>query len=51
MTRVALAATGDPLAAGTWSGTPIGVARGLRAHGASVSGVDATPPRGCIAAM
>ena len=34
MTRIALAATGDPLAAGTWSGTPVGVARGLRAHGA-----------------
>ena len=46
MTRVALAATGDPLAVGTWSGTPVGVARGLRALGASVSGVDATPPRG-----
>jgi len=46
VTRIALAATGDPLAAGTWSGTPVGVARGLRAHGASVSGVDATPPRG-----
>ena len=46
MTRIALAATGDPLAAGTWSGTPAGVARGLRARGAAVSGVDATPPRG-----
>ena len=46
MTRIALAATGDPLAVATWSGTPVGVARGLRAHGASVSGVDATPPRG-----
>lgn len=46
MTRIALAATGDPLAAGTWSGTPYGIARGLRAHGAEVSGVDATPPRG-----
>ena len=39
-------ATGDPLGAGTWSGTPAGVARGLRAHGASVTGVDATPPAG-----
>jgi glycosyltransferase involved in cell wall biosynthesis len=43
---VALAATGDPLAAGTWSGIPPGVARGLRAHGAAVVGVDATPPAG-----
>jgi glycogen synthase len=46
VTRIALAATGDPLAAATWSGTPAGVARGLRAHGAEVAGVDATPPRG-----
>jgi glycosyltransferase involved in cell wall biosynthesis len=46
VTRIALAATGDPLAADTWSGTPAGVARGLRAHGAVVCGVDATPPRG-----
>ena len=46
MTRVVLAATGDPLAAATWSGTPAGVARGLRALGAAVAGVDATPPRG-----
>src|SRR5215210_3401905 len=46
MTRVALAATGDPLAPATWSGTPQGVARGLRAHGADVVGVDATPPAG-----
>ena len=46
MTRIALAATGDPLAADTWSGIPLGAARGLREHGASVSGVDATPPRG-----
>ena len=38
MTRIALAATGDPLGAGTWSGTPAGVARGLRAHGAEVDG-------------
>jgi len=44
VTRIALAATGDPLAPETWSGTPLGVARGLRAHGAEVSGVDATPP-------
>ncbi len=43
---IALAATGDPLAAGTWSGIPPGVARGLRAHGAKVVGVDATPPAG-----
>jgi glycosyltransferase involved in cell wall biosynthesis len=46
MTRIALAATGDPLAPGTWSGTPPGVARGLRAHGVEVVGVDATPPGG-----
>jgi len=46
VTRIALAATGDPLAPGTWSGTPPGVARGLRAHGAEVIGVDATPPAG-----
>jgi glycosyltransferase involved in cell wall biosynthesis len=46
VTRIALAATGDPLGAGTWSGVTAGVARGLRAHGAEVSGVDATPPAG-----
>jgi glycosyltransferase involved in cell wall biosynthesis len=45
-TRIALAATGDPLAPATWSGIPAGIACGLRAHGAAVSGVDATPPRG-----
>jgi glycosyltransferase involved in cell wall biosynthesis len=44
--RIALAATGDPLAAGTWSGIPAGVARALRAHGAEVVGADATPPAG-----
>jgi hypothetical protein len=46
VTRVVLAATGDPLAAATWSGTPAGIARGLRALGVAVAGVDATPPRG-----
>ena len=46
MTRIVLAATGDPLAAATWSGTPAGIARGLRARGVAVAGVDATPPRG-----
>ncbi len=46
MTRVALASTGDPLAAGAWSGVGPGVARGLRAHGVEVVGVDATPPPG-----
>jgi glycosyltransferase involved in cell wall biosynthesis len=46
VTRVALAATGDPLAAATWSGTPAGVARGLQSFGVAVAGVDATPPRG-----
>jgi glycosyltransferase involved in cell wall biosynthesis len=44
--RIALAATGDPLAADTWSGIPAGLARALRGHGAAVSGVDATPPPG-----
>jgi glycosyltransferase involved in cell wall biosynthesis len=46
VTRIVLAATGDPLAAATWSGTPAGVARGLQARGVAVAGVDATPPRG-----
>jgi glycogen synthase len=46
VTRIVLAATGDPLAAATWSGTPAGVARGLRSFGVAVAGVDATPPRG-----
>jgi glycosyltransferase involved in cell wall biosynthesis len=46
VTRIVLAATGDPLAAATWSGTPFGVARGLRSFGVAVAGVDATPPRG-----
>jgi glycosyltransferase involved in cell wall biosynthesis len=46
VTRIVLAATGDPLAAATWSGTPAGIARGLRSLGVAVAGVDATPPRG-----
>ena len=44
MTRVVLAAVGNPLAAGTWSGSPPGVARGLRERGVEPVGVDATPP-------
>jgi glycosyltransferase involved in cell wall biosynthesis len=44
-TRVAIAAVGDPLAGGTWSGIPAGLARGLRTHGVTVAGgIDATPP-------
>jgi len=42
--KVAIASTGDPLAPGAWSGVGPGVARGLRAHGVEVVGVDATPP-------
>ena len=44
MTRLAIAAVGDPLAADTWSGVPAGLLRGLRAYGVEAVGVDATPP-------
>lgn len=44
MTRLAIAAVGDPLAPDTWSGVPAGLARGLKAYGVDSVAVDATPP-------
>ncbi len=44
MTRVAIAAIGDPLAATTWSGIPAELARGLRERGVEVAGLEASPP-------
>jgi glycosyltransferase involved in cell wall biosynthesis len=37
--KVVIAAEADPLAPGTWSGIPLGLANGLRAHGVTVDGV------------
>jgi glycosyltransferase involved in cell wall biosynthesis len=50
MTTIAIAFPGDPLHPATWSGTPSGVALGLRAAGATVRGLQAEPRRAVNAA-
>lgn len=42
--KVTLVSTGAPLRPGTWSGSPLGLARALARRGVSVAGVDAAPP-------
>jgi glycosyltransferase involved in cell wall biosynthesis len=44
VTRIAIAAIGDPLAPSTWSGIPSELASGLRERGIDVAGLEATPP-------
>jgi glycosyltransferase involved in cell wall biosynthesis len=44
VTRIAIAAIGDPLAASTWSGIPAELARGLAERGIDVAGLEGTPP-------